>query len=417
VAALPRRRLTLSPETTSAGQARQWLAAQLGDESRDVVETALLLTSEVVTNAVLHARTLIDLAVEVVPGRVRVEVADRSPVLPMTKHYDTSAETGRGLLLVASLAAHWGVDAAPGGKVVWFDVGSPSTLSTVDDRTAGSLASLPELADAPAAAPPGTAPMIEVQLRSLPVAVVRRASEHSDALFREFRLMLERRPGEGRAIPGQLLALVDEMTTRYAGFTVGAEAELQAAYARGDEWIDLSYRLPDDAGDTIERLDALLDEADAYCQAGAELLTLAAPADTVAVRKWFLYEFVRQSAGKPPQPWPLSPWFSGGMATGDLRFSENRSGSSVTLQLSGDLDVHTAPGLRDRLVGLVAEGAVDLIVDLGEVAFIDSTGIGVLIGGLKRCRARDGDLRLRVPNDELLAVFRATGLDALFVID
>jgi anti-anti-sigma factor len=422
VTAHSRARLTLAPQTASAGLARRWLAEQLSGYDVDIAETALLLTSEVVTNAVLHARTPIDLAVQVAPGRVRIEVADRSPVLPMTKHYDTSAETGRGLVLLAALASDWGVEAAPGGKVVWFDVadGRDGTEAVVDRAQIAPMESpldaWPELAEGPAAPPDmGNDALVDIRILRLPVQVLRRAAEHGDALLREFRLILERRPGEGRAIPGQLLALVDELAGRYSGFNAGADAELQLAYERGAEWIDLSYRLPPEAGAAAARLDALYDEADAYCRAGEDLLTLAAPRDAVAVRKWFLREFSRQAAGEPPQPWPDSPWFIP-RAVGELQVEEVRRGPSVTLELSGDLDVHTAPSLRDRLVGLVAAGQADLVVDLSRLSFIDSTGIGVLVGGLKRCRAQQGDLQIRAANPEILAVLGVTGLDELFLI-
>ena len=415
-----RARLTLAPQTASAGLARRWLAEQLSGYEVDVAETALLLTSEIVTNAVLHARTPIDLAVQVAPGRVRIEVADRSPVLPMTKHYDTSAETGRGLVLLEALASDWGVEAAPGGKVVWFDVADGSGDAEVVDRAetapAGSpLDAWPELADALPPPPDFGDALIDIQILRLPVQILRRAAEHGDALLREFRLILERRPGEGRAIPGRLLALVDELAGRYSGFNAGADAELQLAYERRADWIDLSYRLPPEAGPAAARLDALYDEADAYCRAGEDLLTLAAPREAVAVRKWFLREFSRQAAGEPPQAWPDSPWFIA-RAVGELQVDEVHRGPSVTLELSGELDVQTAPSLRDRLVGLVAAGQADLVVDLSRLSFIDSTGIGVLIGGLKRCRAQQGDLQIRAANPEILAVLGVTGLDELFLI-
>lgn len=409
-----RARLSLAPQVASAGLARRWLAEQLSGSKIDLAETALLLTSEIVTNAVLHARTPIDVAVQIAPGRVRVEVADRSPVLPVTKHYDRSAETGRGLVLLEALASDWGVEAAPGGKVVWFDVSDVH----VDGAGAGRspLDGWPELAEGPSPDARTGEDLVDIQILRLPVPVLRRAAEHSDALLREFRLILERRPGEGRTIPGRLLALVDEVDGRYSGFNTGADTDLQLAYERGADLLDLSYRMPADVGAAAARLDALFDEADDYCRAGEDLLTLAAPRDAVAVRKWFLREFSRQAAGAAPKAWPESPWFTPGAGVGELQVHEVRRGPSVTLEVSGDLDVRTAPALRDRLVGLVAASQSDLVVDVSRLSFIDSTGIGVLIGGLKRCRAQQGDLRLRATNEEILAVFRVTGLDELFVI-
>lgn len=85
-------------------------------------EAALLLTSELITNALLHARTPMELRLRRVDGLLRVEVCDGAARHPVRRHYDADASTGRGLALVEALAEEWGVDAdAPGGgKSVWF---------------------------------------------------------------------------------------------------------------------------------------------------------------------------------------------------------------------------------------------------------------------------------------------------------
>jgi anti-sigma regulatory factor (Ser/Thr protein kinase) len=90
-------------------------------DSADVVE---LLTSELVTNAVLHARTGITVRVVRNETGVRVEVADTCPTLPTTRLYSEDAVTGRGLQLVESLATAWGVEPGQGCKVLWFEVSS-----------------------------------------------------------------------------------------------------------------------------------------------------------------------------------------------------------------------------------------------------------------------------------------------------
>lgn len=83
---------------------------------------------------------------------------------------------------------------------------------------------------------------------------------------------------------------------------------------------------------------------------------------------------------------------------------------------SGEIDVATAPALRDRLTDLVDGGATRIVVDLEDVDFIDSTGLGVLVGGVRRARAEDGDLRLVCTNSRILKVFEATGLHEVFTI-
>lgn len=103
----------------------------------------------------------------------------------------------------------------------------------------------------------------------------------------------------------------------------------------------------------------------------------------------------------------------GGMDLG-LDVSE-RNGFTV-LAVKGEVDVYTAPRLRERLVELVGEGNYKIVVDLGEVEFLDSTGLGVLVGGLKRLRSHDGDLTLVCTQHRILKVFEITGLTKVFSI-
>ena len=81
--------------------------------------------TELVTNAVLHARTELHLVIETEPGMVRLRVEDRSPGTPILRHYDTDDVTGRGLALVEMLATRWGVDPRPEGKSVWCEIAFP----------------------------------------------------------------------------------------------------------------------------------------------------------------------------------------------------------------------------------------------------------------------------------------------------
>jgi anti-sigma B factor antagonist len=78
--------------------------------------------------------------------------------------------------------------------------------------------------------------------------------------------------------------------------------------------------------------------------------------------------------------------------------------------------LYTAPALRTRIRGLAAKGTVHLIADLGPVGFLDSTGLGVLVGGLKRVREEGGSLTLVVNNSRILRVFQLTGLTKAFAI-
>src|ERR1700759_3110327 len=96
-----------------------------------------------------------------------------------------------------------------------------------------------------------------------------------------------------------------------------------------------------------------------------------------------------------------------------LNVSADAPGCTV-IAVSGEIDVYTAPQLRERLISLVEAGSCQLIVDLEAVEFLDSTGLGVLVGGLKRVRAPAGWIDLVCPQSRLLRIFRITGLDKVF---
>ncbi len=83
---------------------------------------------------------------------------------------------------------------------------------------------------------------------------------------------------------------------------------------------------------------------------------------------------------------------------------------------SGEIDVATAPPLRDRLQALTTSGKSTVIVDLAGVTFLDSTALGVLVGALKRCRESGGDLPLVIEEPRILKVFEITGLTGVFPI-
>jgi anti-sigma regulatory factor (Ser/Thr protein kinase) len=124
--------IELPPTTESVPRARRFLCEALAElDSEADVDTAALLVTELVTNAVLHARTAVTLLVAPTGDRVRVEVHDRSPLHPRIQAYPVTSTTGRGLRLLDTMAADWGVrpDQARSGKTVWFEVGPPTADS------------------------------------------------------------------------------------------------------------------------------------------------------------------------------------------------------------------------------------------------------------------------------------------------
>jgi anti-sigma B factor antagonist len=100
----------------------------------------------------------------------------------------------------------------------------------------------------------------------------------------------------------------------------------------------------------------------------------------------------------------------------DLSVAIRPEGDRTVVAVSGEIDVYTAPKLREHLIDLVSGGHYQLIVDLEGVDFLDSTGLGVLVGGLKRVRAHDGSLHLVCSQDRILKIFRITGLTKVFPI-
>ncbi len=100
----------------------------------------------------------------------------------------------------------------------------------------------------------------------------------------------------------------------------------------------------------------------------------------------------------------------------DLTLSTREVDGTTIVAVGGEIDVYTAPKLRDRITGLVADGVYTIVIDMEAVEFLDSTGLGVLVGGLKKVRAHDGSLELICTQDRLLKIFRITGLAKVFVI-
>ena len=98
----------------------------------------------------------------------------------------------------------------------------------------------------------------------------------------------------------------------------------------------------------------------------------------------------------------------------DLRLSVTEQDGVMVLAAQGEIDVSTAPALRQELVELAAAGSGSVVVDLQGVDFLDSTGLGVLVSGLKRFRTGGSDLLLVVTSPRIGKVFEITGLTQVF---
>jgi anti-sigma regulatory factor (Ser/Thr protein kinase) len=145
-------RVALPPDARSAGLARRYVRAACDEAGQDaLVDDALLLVTELVTNAVVHAGTALELCVSTGPGGVRVEVSDGRPGgLPLpTGSVDEGREGGRGLFLLDRLASTWGSTHTPAGKSLWFDLGPREGAApppSVGEPPAATALDLPDVA-------------------------------------------------------------------------------------------------------------------------------------------------------------------------------------------------------------------------------------------------------------------------------
>lgn len=262
---------------------REWLAqAGLSDRS----EAAELALSEVVTNALVHAGTPVDLAVRYDPGRpgwLRVEVTDGSAQLPRPARLPRGAGTGRGLALLDRTVDRWGAERTGAGKVVWFEIGAAAE----DDAEP----------HAPAAPRPDP---VHVVLLDVPRAVARGWAAHAGALLREHLLMSADPDGdpddgaralERHAAASGALALVDEHLDRDG---------------HGAEDGPLELRVPRDLVPAFTCLDELLDEVLVRADRG---LTLSPPttAEERALRRWLTAQVAAQADGAGPSPLERAP--------------------------------------------------------------------------------------------------------------
>src|SRR6266404_340984 len=99
----------------------------------------------------------------------------------------------------------------------------------------------------------------------------------------------------------------------------------------------------------------------------------------------------------------------------DLK-TEQLSDSAYVISLAGEVDLYTAPEFKQQLLEVITQGARQVVVDFTNTTFIDSTTLGVLVGGIKRLRTNDGELSLVCNDRNITKIFEITGLDKVFTI-
>lgn len=275
------RRTVLAAEPRSAGRARGTVRDLLTHAGLDgLIDEATLLVSEVVTNAVLHAATTIELVCRLETGRLCVEVCDRSPVLPGRRHYHDDAMTGRGLGMVEQLASAWGVQPnASGGKTVWFELVAHGM--TVD-----------ELLDRSGTDPARRVQQFTLRLRGAPSSLLATTVQYGDTLLRELvfaSLAEEGEQGSWQAPHIDLAPVLDA---------------IHAAAAGAATCVDVDIALPAGSGSAASRRMTLIEEADQMAREG-RLLTIPELPEVSACRRWLLQEIAAQEEGAEPVAWTL----------------------------------------------------------------------------------------------------------------
>ena len=96
--------------------------------------------------------------------------------------------------------------------------------------------------------------------------------------------------------------------------------------------------------------------------------------------------------------------------------TEQLSDDAYVISLAGEVDLYTAPEFKQQLLDVIGQGAKKVVVDFSDTTFIDSTTLGVLVGGVKRLRTNDGQLTLVCSDRNITKIFEITGLDRVFTI-
>jgi anti-sigma regulatory factor (Ser/Thr protein kinase) len=283
-------RIALPRSPASVGTARRFIEARTAAWSFPEPAGAqlVLIGSELVTNAVLHARTELTLTLELRDGRVRISVKDRSRAPATLRHYQADALTGRGLGVVAALSDRWGISAAADGKVVWAEVAASGNAAGVGARRPSE-----EVRQAPAV-PSAAQGLRTVRFPAVPVDGYLALQAHNDALFRELELIsIELESGGAVRVPPPLAQLVGQLYSRFRGQRDSYRDVVAAAQARGERSVDLETKVPPSAAGAALGYLELLERADELCRAGA-LLTPEPPPEVKTLRRWFVEEMVAQ---------------------------------------------------------------------------------------------------------------------------
>lgn len=364
--------LELGAEADMVPRARRFARTSLPDADPEIVADAELVVTELVTNALLHGAPPFVVRVENRGDRVRVEVEDRGRHLPVRPMHDAEAMTGRGLKLVSTLAASWGVErSANDAKVVWAEL-----VGGMDDElpSAAYDVDVDALLDSWQDDFGVDQSLFEVRLGVIATDLLLEAKAHIDNVVRELTLAGAGDPAAA-TLDTPFARLVDTVTHSVAAARAEMKRQALAAASRGDANTELVLHLPLEAADAGEDYLAALSEADRYAR-GARLLTLESPPVHQVFRRWYVRSMVdsirMQAAGMPPPPVRR---FEDALADEVTELSSLRHGwerLQVLQTVTGEL---TAASTVEEIAATVVDRAARFLGALSvRVFLIDETG-------------------------------------------
>ncbi len=267
----------------------------------ELADDAELVTSELVTNALLHTDTPVTVKVGVDADTLRVEVHDECSELPVPGVLRPDAMSGRGLLLVERLTQRWGVTRVPvAGKCVWFELVA-GRLTEAEELTADALLDLWDLADdfefdvsgpeeGPGEPEPAE-PTRRVRLEGVSARLLMVAKSHIDDLVREFTLAVDGASAEIAAVAARL----SELSVELLPFRNEMRRQAVEAVRSEKEILTLELDLPPSLRPKFQEYQDVLDRADELCQQGRTLLGDCA-GEHVEFRRWKLRQILAQLA-------------------------------------------------------------------------------------------------------------------------
>lgn len=294
---LNRAPLALASDPRSVAEARRSVAGWCREIDRDdLVECAELAVSELVTNALLHAKAPITLCLRGTREHPRIEVSDASPTPPSVP-MSTSEELddllltfGRGLSIVAMCSVTWGAATEAHGKIVWFE---PATAPHKGPPPAA------EIFDDGWEVPQERPDWIDVDFLRTPVDVLREARRHYGELRRELRILALAHHDDY-----PLAAQVTEAFHRFEqAFDNGLRAGRNEPELPESGFVDLHTAFDPAEVPLVRQVLDLLDLADEFCRT-KRLLSLARKPHVRSFQQWYFGEFARQAAGYAPTPCP-----------------------------------------------------------------------------------------------------------------